>query len=203
MKRTIGLGILSAAAILGGGTLCAAPQGFDGERPAGGPPPGAHGEMTASCPPMQLPHPAMPDREQLKKAGATEAQIQALSEAGFSQREKQIDLRARAEKAALALERLLSSTNVDEKAVMAAADAQSQAQGELFKLELAAQLQRKQILGDELMRKLHEMRPPERIGDQKPGIAGPLPEGNRQPRGGDLRGGPEAGQRPPPPPQAE
>lgn len=210
MSRNTGLGILSAIAIFGSGTLCAAPQGPDTDRPAGGPPPGMQGDMGAQRPQMQAPRSGMPDREVLKKAGATEAQVQALTDADFNLRDKQIDLRAKAEKAELALERQMASTNVDEKAVMAAADAMSQARGDLFKLELAMELKRKQILGDELMRKLHEMRPPERPASPMPmpGIAGPgsangpQEMGNRQPRGNrGLHAEPQdAGPRAMPPP---
>ncbi len=76
---------------------------------------------------------------------------------------EQIDLHAAAEKAELELERLMTSTNAEEKAVLAAADALSQTRGDLFKLELATELKRRQILGDDLLRKLHNMCPvPER-----------------------------------------
>ena len=202
MKRTTGFGILSAVAILASGVLSAAPQGPDNDRQAGGPP-GA-------------------PREMLKRAGATDAQIQALADADYALQVKQIDLRAAAEKAQLALERLMTSTNVDEKAVMAAADTLNQAHGELFKLELAMELKRKQILGDELMKKLqHVMRPPlERQGNPMPGMggpnmgpnaaggpnaSGPQEEGNRQLRGRSPRMAPDEGNRPllPRPPDAD
>lgn len=197
MKRTNGLRILSAALLLGSGTLCAAPQGADRDPPFGGPAPAVHGEQHPPCPPM-------PNREQLKHAGATDAQIQALTDAEFSLREKQIDLRAQAEKAGLALERLMSGTNADEKAVMAAADAMNQAHGELVKLELSAQLKRKQILGDELLRKLHDMRPPERPANPQPGTAGPGAAGepndtDRPAHGRTAHPMPNGGQPPAPP----
>ena len=200
MKRTTGLGILSAVAILGSGTLCAAPQGPDNDQQAGGPPPnGAPREMAGERqpmqPPMQPPRSGMPNREMLKQAGATDAQIQALTEAEYAQRLKQIDLHAAAEKAELALQRLMAGTNAEEKAVMAAADALSQARGELFKQEVAGELKRKQILGDELMRKLHEMRPPERPGNRMPGMGGPDAAGHPD-RGNRLQHG--EGNPPPP-----
>jgi hypothetical protein len=219
MKRTIGMGILSAAAILGSGTLCAAPQGPGDNQQAGGPPPnGAQcamaGERQPMQPPMQPPRSGMPNREQLKQAGATDAQIQALTDAEYALRLKQIDLRAAAEKAELALQHLMAGANAEEKAVMAAADALSQARGELFKQELAGELQRKQILGDELLRKLHEMRPSERQGNRKPGMgspgagpnaggpnaAGHQDGGNRPPQGRDPRAAQDEGNLPPPPP---
>lgn len=213
MKRTTGLGILTAVAILGSGTLCAAPQGPDNERPAGGlPPNGMPCEMAGERQPMPPPRPGAPGSEMLKKAGATDAQIQALTEAEYAQRVKQIDLRAAAEKAELALHRLMSGTNAEEKAVMAAADALSQARGELFKQELAGELKRKQILGDELLRKLHDLRPPEQPGNRKPGMggsnagpnvggshaAGCQDEGSRPPQGRNPRTAQGEGNQPPP-----
>ena len=214
MKRTTGLGILTAVAILGSGTLCAAPQGPENDPQAGGPPPnGAPREMAGERhPTQQPPRPGAPNGEMLKQAGATDAQIQALTEAEYALRLKQIDLRAAVEKADLALERLMTGTNAEEKAVLAAADALSQARGELFKQEVAGKLKQKQILGDELLRKLHDVRPPERQGSRKPGMgnsnAGPNAGGpnaagcpggdNRPPQGRDPRA-PQADDNPPPP----
>ena len=105
--------------------------------------------------------PAMPDAAGVRKAGASDQQAQAFTEAMFEQQAKHIDLQAAADKANLTLDHLLKAPSADEKAVMQAVDALNQARGELFKLDVAAKLKIKQILGDEVLRKLHEQGPPE------------------------------------------
>ena len=197
MKRTCGLGILSAVAILGGGTFCyAAPQVPDNNQPAGGPPPAAPREMTGERKPAQAPQMGMPSSEMLKQAGATDAQIQALTDVYRAQMEKQGDLRAAADQANSALMRLMTGTNTDEKAVLAAADTLNQARGELFKLNLVGELKRKQILGEELLRKIREMRPSPI--SRMPGMGGPGAVPNAG--GSSAAGRPDGGARQPPPP---
>lgn len=150
-------------------------------------------------------HPGMTDRDRLRQAGASDTQIQALQDLDFAQREKQIDLRAKLEKAQLAMDRLMISTNADEKAVLAAADTLNLAQGEQMKLELSTQLKRRQILGEELMHKLQAMHP-QRPEGRAPNMGGPnapggATSGGPMPQGRNLRGPqPEEGQRPPLPP---
>lgn len=200
MKRITGLRILSVVAVFGGGMLCAAP-GPDNNPQAGGPPSGAPREMAGERQPAQPPQSGLPNREVLKQAGATDAQIQALTDADFALRAKQVDLRGAVEKAGIALNRLMTSTNaVDETAVMAAADAMSQARGELFKLELTRELQFKKILGDEILRKLRNSHPStsERTGNRMmPGAGGPGAGPNA---GGSSTAGRSAGGNQPPPP---
>ena len=119
----------------------------------GAPPPGSPG-----CPP---PRP-MPAPEQLEKAGATEKQISALMQFDYEQQLKRIDLRASVEKADLALNYSMRSSSVDEKALLKAVDTLNQARGELFKLDITSELQVRNILGDEVLSKMREQRPPDR-----------------------------------------
>ncbi len=119
-----------------------------------------------------------PSPEMLKQAGAKEEQLQALSTFQFEQQMKRIDLKAAAEKAELALGQQMKGATVDEKAALKAADALTQAQAELFKLEIASQIKTRQILGEEVLKKMHEMasvRGPDRPG-RGPGAAGPRPD---------------------------
>lgn len=102
----------------------------------------------------------LPDPESLRKAGASDQQIKTLEEFMLNQQTKSIDLRAAAEKADIALGRLMRAENPDEKAVMQAVDALNQARGEMIKADFAARLKMKQVLGEEIMRKLHEQKRP-------------------------------------------
>ena len=156
-------------------------------RPGGLPP-----ERMAGPPGPQESLPLMPDPESLRRAGATEQQVQTLEDFMFDQQVKRIDLRAAAEKAKLALERLLRASAPDEKAVMAAVDAVNQAHGEMLKQDITAALKVRQVLGEDITRKLQPQRRPDR-GDRRG--QGPGREGQDQnpppPR--------DAGDRPAPP----
>ena len=201
MKHAIKLATASAIALLGGVALCTAQQpaapdmqppaiqqppapqppqapgpGMPGDArqlgPASGPMHG-QGEMGMEHQPPRPP--AAPDRDQLKKAGATDAQIQALSDLDFAQQSKRIDLQAELQKAELLLGHQMQAATVDEKAVLAAVAALNEARGELFKLEITTQLKVRQTLGEETMRKLREMGPPmpPRTRDQQASGMGP------------------------------
>lgn len=140
--------------------------------------------------------PQTPSPEQLKKAGATDAQIQALSDLDFSQQGKRIDLQARIEKAELTLGHLLQAASVDETAVLDATDVLTSAQGEMFKLEISSQLKVRQMLGEELLRKLREMGPPPQMSQppraREQGEPGHGPQ-NTPPEAGHMRNnGPDA-----------
>ena len=119
----------------------------------------------------------MPDPEQLKKAGATDKQLEELKTSAFEQKVKRIDLQAAVEKAELTLEQQMSSASLDEKAAMKAADALSQARGEFLKLEIAARAKAQQILGEEVLKKLHDQKPAE--GRERPGM-GPRPDAQQR-----------------------
>ena len=178
--------ILKAIAVtllMSGVALYAEPRGP--QCPGTGMPPGAN----ASGPGVQYGHPGglpIPDAELLKQAGASEQQIQTLREFGFEQRAKRIDLQAAEQKAQLNLERLMSAATVDEKAAMAAVYTVTQTRGELFKQDIAAALKVKQVLGEDLMRKLRPQGPPETGDGRGPGSQGQNPpphdEGDRPAR---------------------
>jgi len=103
--------------------------------------------------------PPMHDPESLKKAGASEQQVQALNEFMFEQQMKRIDLRAATEKSQLTVEHLMRAPSPDEKAIAQAVDAVNQANGELFKMEVAARIKMKQVLGEDVLRKLRDQGP--------------------------------------------
>jgi len=101
-----------------------------------------------------------PNPEAAKQAGATDQQIEALKTFVFEQRIKRVDLQAAAEKADLALDHLMQSEAVDEKAALKAADALTSARGELFKQDISSRVKVREILGDAVLKKLHERMPP-------------------------------------------
>jgi hypothetical protein len=136
----------------------------------------------------------LPDLAQAKQAGATDQQIEALATFGASEQIKRIDAQASVDKADVTLKHLLrpGAAATDEAAVLKAADALSQARGELFKLDITAQLKVREILGAEVLKKLHEAHPPRAAFRQglRPGGACQAPgAGQRPPRGEQ---GPEA-----------
>lgn len=154
--------------------------------------------------------PAMPPggghdlREQLKRAGATDAQIQAMVDLDRAQQIKRIDLHAKVEKAELELHYQMQSTNMDEKAAMDAVDTLTAAHAEMMKQEIVSQIKGKQILGSDVMNKFqnsmsqqpHDRRP------QPP--SGQGPNNPRPPRnGGQTPGGSDNNWNPPPPPPDE
>jgi hypothetical protein len=97
---------------------------------------------------------AVPEPERARQAGATAQQVEALEALAFDQRIKRIELRAAAEKAEAALDRLMKGDAVDEKAALQAAGALIQARGELFKLELASRVKVRGLLGADVLEKL-------------------------------------------------
>lgn len=172
-------GMLTIAVLAAGSLAAYAEPGLqcgEGNRPHGGSGFGSmamggehHGKMGYPPPGLNL--------EQAKKAGATDAQIQTMTDFQLEQQIKRIDLHATAEKAELKLGALLKSQNPDEKTILQAADTVSQARGELFKLEVTTMLKAKQVLGETVLQKLHEMGPP----------APPAEARNHGPRGGNKR----------------
>lgn len=190
MKLITRLGILATATLLGVVSPAAAQQGAAGET-AGAPGRGPGMERA----PMPPPPPGAEPRDQLKRAGATDAQIATLTEFDFAQQEKRIDLRAKAEKAELALHRQMQAATADEKSVLDAVDALNQANGEMRKLDVMSMLKHKQVLGEDVLRKLHEMTPPPEARDRRAPGRGP---GQGQGRGQgreDFRAPPQDGPR--------
>lgn len=165
-------------ALLAAGAMAAQPEprgpdGRKGDKPQGGPGGGCmsmgegrHGPM--GRPPMDL------DLERAKQAGATDSQIQTLTGFQIEQQLTRIDLQANADKADLKLGTLLKAQTPDEKAILQAADSLSAARSELFKLEIASMLKAKLVLGDAILKKLHDMGPPPR--PTPPGMSGPHDE---------------------------
>ena len=150
------------------------PGMMQGQRPEGMGGPG----MRRGGPGPQAGREAMPDPEQLKKAGVTDQQLEALKAMHYEQQVKRIDAQAAVQKAELALGQLMQDAKAEEKAAMKAADALTQARGELFKLEVADQVKTRQILGEEVLKKLQDQKSPEgrdRPG-QCPGAAGQRPD---------------------------
>jgi len=146
-------------------------------------------------------HGAMIDVERAKQAGATEQQLEALKAFVFEQQVKRIDLQAAVDKAELALERLMKSETMDEKAALKAADALTQARGELFKLGIADRVKVGEILGTEVLKKMHEL-PPPRMQCPR---SGAQDRGNRPGReeGGHPHNPPNPEQGGNPPPQGQ
>ena len=174
MKAKSLLGALAGVVLAGAMVAGAEPRGPQGmDREGSQPPAGPQGAMMDRQGPMMPPpmgHPPMGlDVERAKKAGATDAQIQTLTDFEFEQQSKRIDLQAAADKANLKLGYLLKAQAVDEKAVMQAVDALNQVRGELFKLGIVSLLKEKQVLGADLIQKLHEREP---RGKMAPGMPG-------------------------------
>lgn len=107
--------------------------------------------------------------ERLKEAGATDQQIKAVKELHFDAQAQEIDLRAKVEKAELALRQLMISEDASEAAVMKAADQVIEARAKVFKHELRTRLKAREILGAELIGQLR----PLRSGDDRGPRRGP------------------------------
>lgn len=143
----------------------------------------------------------LPNPQLLKEAGATDQQIETLKKLEDERLLKQVDLKAAAEKAELTFGQLMRDEKAEEAAVLKAADALSQARAEIFKSEIASQLKVRATLGNEVMKKLHEMRPP--MGENRcpggrpemdrPRAEGPDDSGDQARR---PRAQPPAGERP-------
>ena len=117
-----------------------------------------------------------PSPERLKEAGATDEQIAQLKKVKEEQQLKQVDLKATAEKAQIQLRQLISSEKPDKDAIFAAVDKTTAAKATLMKSGISARLKAREILGDEVAKKLRELGPPK--GKGKDGS-----RGKRAPRG--------------------
>lgn len=123
--------------------------------------------------------------ERLKQAGATDEQLESLKKIHEEQQLKQVDLKAKAEKAQIKLKQLISSENASEKDVLKAVDAVTEAKAAIMKQGISARFKAREILGDEVSKKLREMGPPK--GKGPGGQRGP---GAQRPQGPHGRGGP-------------
>lgn len=118
------------------------------------------------------------DPERLKAAGATKEQIEAMEALNFELQAQRIDLQATADKAELALDRLMKTQEPEEADVVKAADALSAARSALFRMDLISELRVRKTLGGELLGKLRELGPgPRGMGHRMSGPQGDQPEG--------------------------
>lgn len=120
-----------------------------------------------------------------KRAGATDQQIEALKTFAYEQEIKRVDLKAAVEKADLALKHLMQSEAVEAKTALTAADALSAARGELFKQEIASRVKVREILGEAVMKKMHEMRPADGVPPREGGAGCPTARGPQAQPGPD------------------
>ncbi len=90
------------------------------------------------------------------KVGLSEAQVKTIREAAYAQREQLVKLRSDAELARMQVEKLSSADKVDKDALMKAIDAAGQQEIAVKKAEMAFQLQVKELVGPEVMKKLRE-----------------------------------------------
>lgn len=95
----------------------------------------------------------------LKDAGATEQQIESVKTLVQETQMKEVDLRATTEKAELALQQLERASKTDEAALLKAVDALSLAKTEQLRQQVLAKARIKNLLGEEIVKKLQERRP--------------------------------------------
>ncbi|MDA3925374.1 MAG: periplasmic heavy metal sensor [Kiritimatiellae bacterium] len=100
-----------------------------------------------------------PSPERLKEAGATDEQIAQIKKIKEEQELKQVDLKATAEKTQIQMKQLMSSEKPDKDAIFAAVDKASAAKAALMKSGIAARFKAREILGDEVTKKLRELGP--------------------------------------------
>ena len=105
-----------------------------------------------------------PSPERLKEAGATDEQLAQLKKVQEEQQLKQVDLKATAEKAQIQLKQLISSEKPNQDAIFAAVDKVSAAKVALIKSGISAKLKGREILGDEVTKKLREFGHPKGKG---------------------------------------
>jgi len=97
-----------------------------------------------------------PSPESLKEAGATDEQIEKIKKVQEENKLKQVDLKAAVEKAQLELKQLMTSEKPDKDAIFAAVDKAAAARTALMKNGISARLQAREILGDEIAKKLRK-----------------------------------------------
>jgi len=120
-----------------------------------------------------------------EEIGLTTAQVSELKNAIFALRERQVELRARIEKAGLEQARLLTESTVDEDALMAAVEKAGAAGTEQAKLRMRQLLLVKKSLTSEQIEKAKEFAldwlAKRRAGDRRD-------KGRRKGDAGDRRG---------------
>ena len=106
--------------------------------------------------------------QRLKEAGVKEEQLEALKSFRDEQQIKQIDLKAEVDKAQLALKQVMGNENADEKAALAALERVSKARTDIARQGISAKFKMREILGEEVIKKLREMGPPKGKGPGGP-----------------------------------
>jgi Spy/CpxP family protein refolding chaperone len=151
-------GLLAMAAV-----VWAEPQrevrGGEGERPA---PRGERMEKIRSVGSEQAPakvtilRALMQSPELARSVGLTEEQVKAIRDAAFAHREAMVGVRAEAERARLAVERLQEADKPDEAALMKAIDEAGLKETAMRKAEAAFELKVKGLIGPEVAAKIRE-----------------------------------------------
>lgn len=171
------------------------PGGMQGGRPQrGGPGQGFSGKRGGPGGQQGGRRSRIPSPEILKNAGATDEQIEQLKELREGQEVKQVELRAEVEKAQIALRQLMSDPEASEKDVLKAFDEVSEAKAAIMKQGISARFKAREILGEEVAKKLREQAPKGRApGGGKGGPRGQGGPGGRPqgPRGRVDADGPE------------
>jgi len=145
--------------VLVGATLCVEAASWGGrssseKRGAG---PGLRPQMERRSPGPQPGAPRL-DPRRLAEAGVDDATIQKVVQLEYQTEQQRIDLEASLQKAELTLRHLMRGEDVEEKEVLAAADAVSDARAALFKLHVSTGLEIRQLLGEEILQELKQTR---------------------------------------------
>jgi Spy/CpxP family protein refolding chaperone len=151
------------------------------------------GPQTMGLPPM-FDSPLGIPPQVAAKLGIPQEKLQRIKDMGFDANEALIPLEADLKRAQLALQRLLSGTSPDERAVMQKLEAASQAELAIRKNRMGLMLRIRALLGPELWNKLQAELPP--LGEDMLFMGGP---GERRVR--IIKRGPEgagADELPPP-----
>ena len=146
-------------------------------------PRGPHGMGGGHRNPMEMFQKLAGNPEALKNAGATDQQIEALKTFLKEQEVKVVDLRSAAEKAQVTLRQAEMDSKSDEAAVLKAFDAASVARTALARHEVVGRIRVKAILGEAVLKKLHENHPNMRPGaDQGKDKKGDRPKREGKPK---------------------
>lgn len=122
------------------------------------------------------------------KVGLSEEKVKAIREAGYAQREQLVKLRSEAELSRMQVEKLSSADKVDKDALMKAIEAAGQQEIAVKKAEMAFQLQVKEMVGPEVMKKIRETMK-EHLAERRAQAGGPGGEGRGEFRRPNAGGG--------------
>lgn len=122
------------------------------------------------------------------KVGLSEDKVKAIREAAFAQREQMVKLRSEAELSRMQVEKLSSADKVDKDAVMKAIDAAGQAEVAIKKAEVGFELQVKEMVGPEVIKKIRETMK-EHLAERRANAGGEGGEGRGEFRRPNAGGG--------------